>query len=288
MSMEHVNRNYKDTVFRMVFKEKRELLELYNGINNKNYTNSEDLEITTLENAIYMGMKNDVSCCVDMNLQLYEQQSTINPNMPLRFLIYFGKQVDKLMINHDVYSRKKVILPIPRFYVFYNGEEEQPEYKEMRLSDSYTKKAEEYALDVCVRQFNINPGYNEKLKKKCPTLMQYMQYVTKVRTYHKSMSLAEAVELAVDECIKENILRDFLLKNKAEVISMSIFEYDEEKHLKNLYKEAKEEGWEDGHAEGLREQTIIIATNLKKQGINDTMIAEATGLSLEEVLNLVK
>ena len=123
----YVNTNYKDTIFRMLFKKKPQLLELFNAINNTAYNNPEELEVVTLENAIYMSIKNDVSCLLDMRIQLYEQQSMVNPNMPLRDLMYVCGQYEKYIIDKDIYSRKLIKLPTPRFVVFYNGTEKQPE-----------------------------------------------------------------------------------------------------------------------------------------------------------------
>ncbi len=277
-----VVRNYKDTMFRMIFKEKKELLELYNAVNGTHYTNPEDLKVTTLENAVYMTMKNDVSCLLDMRLQLYEQQSTINPNMPLRDLLYEAKQMEILLMDKDIYARKMIKLPTPKFFVFYNGVEEQPERCELRLSDMFEIKEEKPSLELVVTQFNINQGYNEELLRNCPTLFQYMVYTNKVREYKKNRTLEESVQLAVDECIKENVLRDFLLKNKAEVITMSIFEYDEELHKKTL----REEGFEDGKYEGERNKQIEIARNMKAKGMSNDLIAEMTELSVEEIEQL--
>ncbi len=237
----HPIRNYKDTVFRMIFKEKEQLLEVYNAINGTDYTNVDELEVTTIENAVYMSMKNDVSCMLDMRLQIYEQQSTVNPNMPLRDLIYVAVQYEKLLIHKDLYSKKKIALPTPKFFVFYNGTDKQPERKELRLSDLFYTKEEVLSLELIVTQLNINQGYNKDLMKRCPTLWQYMIYVNRVREYSKDFPLEQAVELAIDECIKENVLKEFLLKNKAGVIQMSIFEYDEELHRKTLYEEGREE-----------------------------------------------
>ena len=138
------------------------------------------------------------------------------------------------------------MLPTPKFIIFYNGVDEQPERKVMMLSDSFEIKGE-VNLELTAVQLNINPGYNEELKKGCPTLYQYVCYVEKVRKNNETMSIDEAVKKAVDDCIKENILRDFLLKNKAEMIQMSIFEYDEEKHKKFL----RQEGFEDGLTQGM-------------------------------------
>ena len=123
----YVTTQYKDTLFRMLFKEKLKLLELYNAINDTDYQNPEELEVVTLENAVYMSIKNDVSCLLDMRIQLYEQQSTVNPNMPLRDLMYVCDQYEKLIIRKDIYSRRLIKLPTPKFVVFYNRTEKQPE-----------------------------------------------------------------------------------------------------------------------------------------------------------------
>ncbi len=250
MSEEHVNRKYKDSVFRMAFKDKKELLSLYNAINGTHHENPEELEITTLENAVYMSMKNDVSCCLDMNLQLYEQQSTVNPNMPKRFLEYFCIIMEQMLLCFDIYSSKLIPLPTPKFFIFYNGVSPQPEEKLIKLSDCFVHKQEAPELELIAHQININPGYNEELKKNCPTLMQYVEYVTRVRTYNETMPLKDAVANAIEECINEDILKEFLLKNKAQVTNMSIFEYDEEKHKRTIYEEAFEDGEKKGETVG--------------------------------------
>ena len=119
----YVTTKYKDTLFRMLFKEKQKLLELYNAINNTEYKDPNELEVVTLENAVYMSIKNDVSCLLDMRIQLYEQQSTVNPNMPLRDLMYVCDQYGKYIIVKDIYTRRLIKLPTPKFVVFYNGTE---------------------------------------------------------------------------------------------------------------------------------------------------------------------
>ena len=272
----YVKTQYKDTLFRMLFKEKERLLELYNAINDASYSDPEELEVVTLENAVYMSIKNDVSCLLDMRLQLYEQQSTVNPNMPLRDLMYVCGQYEKYMVNKDIYSRRQIKLPTPRFVVFYNGEEKQPERKELHLSEAFEIWEERPSLELHVTQYNINPDYNRTLLEKCPTLFQYMQYVDRVRHYRKDYPLDEAVPLAVDYCIANGILRDFLLANKAEVTKMTIYEYDEELHKKTLH----DEGYEDGKIAKLIEQ---ICRKLKKNK-SPEMIAD----ELEEDLAVVE
>lgn len=240
------NRNYKDTVFRTLFSDKRELLSLYNSINGTNYCNIDDLSITTLGNAIYMTVKNDISFVIDMRLNMYEHQSSVNPNIPLRDLDYVSRSYSKFFRNKDIYSPRRIQLPNPKFIVFYNGENEQPARKEMRLSEAYIHKEDNPSLELIVTQININPGYNDELLDNCPTLKQYMLYVDKIRMYQKTMPLEEAVTRAVNECIDTGILADFLKMNKAEVITMSIYEYDAKLHEKTMIEIGREEGFTIG------------------------------------------
>ena len=233
MAENKVNRNYKDTVFRMLFQDRENLLSLYNAVNGTVYEDVDGLVITTLQDAVYMNYKNDVSFVFDFTLSIYEHQSTVNQNMPLRDLIYVSKVLQGQMKDQDIYSSRQIKLPTPKFVVFYNGTDEQPEKQTLRLSDAYEKQLEEVELELTVTVYNINYGHNQKLLEACQTLKEYAQYVAAVREYVKEMPLAEAVESAVDSCIRQGILADFLRKNRAEAIEMSIFEYDEEKHLKS-------------------------------------------------------
>ncbi len=265
-----VKRNYKDTVFRMLFSDRQKLLALFNAINETAYENVDALTVTTLENAIYMSVKNDISCVVDMRLNLYEHQSTINPNIPLRDLDYVSRTFSDYYANKDIYSPRIIRLPNPRFIVFYNGEQHQPARKEFRLSDAFYFKEANPRLELIVTQLNINPGYNDALLDSCPALKEYMQYVNRVRTHQKKKSLEAAVNQAVDECIKENILAEFLRKNKSEVISMSIFEYDEKLHEKTMMDIGREEGLRTGIDTGI---TALIST-LKRIDFSDNKIIE--------------
>ncbi|MCM1246712.1 MAG: hypothetical protein NC293_13825, partial [Roseburia sp.] len=225
-----VVRNHKDTVFRMLFRDKEKLLSLFNAVNGTDYEDPEELQINVLENALYMNMKNDMSCVLDARLNLYEHQSTVNPNMPLRDLFYISRMYETMIRKEEIYGSKAVKLPTPRFVVFYNGKDEQPERKVMYLSNLYAKQVGEPGLELAVVQLNINKGYNEELKKNCEPLLGYMAYVEKVGRYQKDMGIEEAVDRSVTECIREGILADFFQKNRAEVVQMSIFEYDEEAH----------------------------------------------------------
>ena len=244
-----VNRTFKSTVFIMLFEDKNNLLELYNAMTGKHYTDPELLEIYTLENAIYMTMKNDVSFLIDGRLSLYEHQSTYNPNLPLRFLIYIAKLYAGMTKDANLYGTKVVQIPPPEFVIFYNGQDTQPERDVLKLSDMYKVKEREVKLELQAVMLNISGDNNKGLKETCRTLKEYALYTDKIRMYAKIMSLSDAVERAINECIKEGVLEEFLKKHKAEAKEMSIFEYDQEKHM----WQEREAAWEDGHAAGIEE-----------------------------------
>lgn len=255
--MMKVQRNYKSTLFTMIYKDKGKLLQLYNAVNGTHYTNEEDLEITTLENAIYMNMKNDVSFILDFQLNLYEHQSTVNPNMPLRDLFYVSRVLQNLVRDCNLYGSTLVKIPTPRFVVFYNGVDRQPAQRIYRLSDAFIKRTDEPELELKVTVININSGINDRLLEDCRDLWEYSRYIEKVRSLSGNMPIEQAVERAVDECIREGILADFLSQNRAEAIAVSIFEYNEELHYAGLRQEGYERGMADGKAEGKAE--VIIA-----------------------------
>lgn len=248
--MNTVQRNYKDTVFRMIFREKKNLLALYNAVNGTDHGSEKDLEITTLENAVYMNMKNDISFVIYFSLNLYEHQSTVNPNMPVRNLFYVAKILQDLTKDMDLYSSRQIMIPMPHFVVFYNGTGQKPEKWGMKLSDAYQKpvsgKETAPQLELKVTVYNINHGKNQELMDACRILEEYSIYVEKVRRYARVLPLKEAVERSVDECIREGVLADFFRKNRAEAVEMSLYEYNEELHIKNEREIAFAEGWEQG------------------------------------------
>ena len=240
------NRLYKARLFVMIFEDKKKLLELYNAISGKHYEDPELLEINTLENAIYMSMKNDLSFLIDARLSLYEHQSTYSPNLPVRFLFYLSDMFSGMTMNANLYGTKRVVLPAPRFVVFYNGEADQPDRQILKLSDLYTVKEEEPMLDLKVLVLNVNQGHNPELMEVCHTLWEYAEYTGRVRKYAKEQPIAEAVERAITECIREGILKEFLEKNRREAKNVSIYEYDQEKHI----RQEREEAWEAGEKAG--------------------------------------
>lgn len=248
-----VNRTFKSTVFIMLFEDRKNLLELYNAITGKDYADPELLEINTLENAIYMTMKNDLSFLIDGRLSLYEHQSTKNPNLPLRFLLYISRLYSKIIRDANLYGEKIVQIPAPEFIIFYNGKEKMPERQILKLSDMYTVKRGKPKLELEATMLNISGSNNRKLKEACRTLKDYAIYTDKIRMYTESMELQEAVDRAIEECIRENVLREFLQKHRAEAREMSIFEYDQERHMQQEREAGREEGREEGRLQMLQE-----------------------------------
>ena len=247
-----VKRKYKDILFRYVFRNKKEILQLYNAINNTNYANENELIIKTMEDVIYIGMKNDLSFIVVNELNLYEHQSTINENMPLRGLLYFAQMYEAYIetSGSNRYKQKRIELPFPKFVVFYNGEQEQPEVFEMRLSDSFKKEGVEPAVECVAKVININYGHNQELLDSCKRLHDYSYFVAKVRENLKVGYLyKEAVVRTVDECIDEGILEDVLRKHRAEVENMFLTTFDKKLYEKAVKMEAREEGLEEGRAQ---------------------------------------
>ena len=185
------NHLYKDTVFRMLYRDKANLLSLYNAVNDRNYTNPEELQIVTLENPIYMGMKNDLAFIMDTNLYLYEHQSTYSPNMPLRDLFYICSEYQKLVDKKSLFSSTLQKIPAPNFIEFYNGSMGIADCTELRLSSAFEHLSGEPKLELIVTDLNVNEGHNAELMQHCSTLSEYAQYVARVRLFAADMSLDE-------------------------------------------------------------------------------------------------
>ena len=268
--------NHKDTVFCLLYKDKNNLLDLYNGMNGTSYTDTEGLMVTTLKNGIYVKYKNDASFVFGQDLYMFEQQSTKNPNMPLRYLHYLSDVYRGMYSNKDLY-RSGLKIPSPHFITFYNGTAKAPEVEYLRLSDMFEKKDKETvsecvveesgaesetnpinaidSLELIVQVLNINSGNNSGLLEKCKSLKDYMTFVNKVR-YKKNVEkkdIETAVNEAIDECIQENVLSDFFRKNRSEVVGVSIYEYDEEGHMEVLKEEQYRKGVADGIEKGIQQ-----------------------------------
>ncbi len=240
------NRQYKDRLFCFIFQDKRDLLSLYNAVNGSSYENPDDLEIRTLDDVLYMTMKNDVSFLIDNRLNLYEEQSSWNPNMPLRGLFYFVRLYQGYVADHqlDVYADAKMRLPFPQFVVFYIGKDRKIGRIELRLSDSFEViEGQKPCLECTADVINIGAGYNEELVRSCRKLYEYSFLVSTIQDYvAQGYSLSQAVNLALDRCTEEGVLVDFLMRYRAEVTDMILSEYNEELHLKTVERLGREEG----------------------------------------------
>ena len=245
------NKGYKDRLFRLLFTEKNYGLDLYNALNHTAYMNTEDLEIKTLEDAIWMKMKNDVAYLIRDILSLYEHQSTMNPNLPVRGLLYFADMFRGLLHGKHIYGTKLVSLPTPVYIVFYNGDQEIGEEKWLKLSDTFIHGNEQSKMELQVQILNINNGHNSRLMERCPVLKEYAVLVGKVKSYRGEMNFEEAVKRAVDECIEEGILREFLMTRRAEVMNSILTEYNEEQVLADIGQERYEEGKAEGKAKDI-------------------------------------
>ena len=163
-----IHRQYKDRLFRFLFAKDREaLLQIYNALNESDYPDSSQLKIVTIENAVYVEMKNDLAFVVTGVLNMYEHQSTYNPNMPVRFLMYLAQEYHKVVeqAEESLYSSRLIALPTPQCIVFYNGTENVPEEKILRLSDAFENKKIKPGVELEVRMLNINYGHNTELMK---------------------------------------------------------------------------------------------------------------------------
>ena len=240
------NRQYKDRLWRMVFNNKEDLLQLYNAINHTDYQNPDDLEVNTLEDVLYLSMKNDVSFLVGGTMNLYEHQSTFNPNMPLRGVFYFSRLYEGYVADNNlmIYHEKRVRLPKPKYIVFYNGTKNQPDSMELKLSDCFENTDNEApCLECTATMLNINYGHNQELMKHCRRLEEYSIFVQCVRKYIQSEpSVEDALEKAIDTCIHQDVLADFLKKHRAEVLEMILTTYNKKLHEKTLRREGRDEG----------------------------------------------
>lgn len=292
MSEIQIIRQYKDRLFKFVFKEKEDLLQLYNVINGTDYNNPEDIEVNTLEDVVYMGMKNDISFLLTDVLNLYEHQSTFSPNLPLRGLLYFARLYQKIIGNEKkIYSGKLIELPYPQFLVFYNGTMAEPERQVLELSDAFPKwvNKENAALNCKAIVLNINLGYNKDVMEKSKKLKEYAQYIARVRAFlDAGFDIETAIDKATDECIEEGILEQILRNNRGEVRSMLLTQYDEQAHIE--YE--KELSFEEGKEEGLKEGIIAVIRTCKSFGAskddaqlritNDFLLEEAHALEYIE------
>ena len=292
------NRRYKDSVFVDFFGEdknaKANFLALYNALHGTELDASAELEPLRLEQVMYMAFRNDVACLVDGKIiVLVEHQSTVNANMPLRFLQYAARLYERIENPRDRYLRRLKKIPTPEFYVFYNGEEDYPETATLRLSDAFMTIPEKPALEVVVSVTNINYNKESEILHTCKPLKEYTLFVEAVRR-HTKLDSENGFRNAIKECVRNDILREYLQRKSKEVMNMLIAEYDydvdiavqREEEREIALKEGEAKGFSEGISEGLHQKALQDAANFKRLGVSIDIIAQATGLTEAEIEQL--
>lgn len=312
----NINFQYKDRLFRLLFgreESKSNVLDLYNALNDSHYKDVSELELFTIEDVIYIKMKNDVAFILDSYLSLWEQQSTDNPNMPVRGLMYFGKLYSKYIKSRklNIYGSKQIMLPTPRYVVLYNGAKDASPISTLRLSDAFINPDKSGNFEWTATVYNLSGKYldgtnaatkesqnpfemqsviddmqNEdnfirdemkimNLRVKCKVLDEYMILVERIREYLlETDDVAKAVDAAVISCIKSGILTEFLIKHRAEVLDVCITEFDEKTFVEGIKKEGREEERED------------LVSNMLKSGKEPKVISDFCGIPLDYVIGI--
>jgi hypothetical protein len=267
------NREEKDALFRIIFgsEHPENALSLYNAINNTDYTNVEDVTVTTLRDALYVGVRNDVSFLFEHDMNLYEHQSTYCPNMPLRGFEYFHDLIKEYLGGDEhyeerVYSRRLQSIPRPKYYVFYNGTDRQIDREDLRLSDAYGGDGD---IEVVAHVINVNAGHNDELLKRCKPMSDYSELIHRLReNLEKGMDKEGAVALAIDSCIEDGILSDLLRKEQARVMSTLVIGLTEEQK-ERMYAYEKECDVKEAREEGRAESDSLTEYLLSQNRIDD-------------------
>ena len=275
--MEKENREHKDSLFVDLFYQdetaKKNLLSLYNALHDTNYKDETIIRKVKIDDVLYKNFKNDISCEVNgLVLVFGEHQSTINRNMPLRCLMYVGRAYEQLVDSKARYRTTLVKIPTPEFYVFYNGEKEQPLEQVLSLSDAFMNPAGENSVELKVKVININSDKAHGILDKCGILKEYSQFISTVRKYSEEES---AIKKAIKECIEKGILADYLKRKGSEVENMLIAEYS--------YEEDMQVKLQEGIWQGITLSADIFQMVKKNPDLANVQIAENLGCSVEDV-----
>lgn len=284
-----INREHKSTLFCYIFgseENKHYLLSLYNAVNDTSYTNVDDIEINTIEDFIYIRMKNDVSFILNTDLSLYEHQSTYNPNMPLRGLLYFSTLYSQFISekNKNIYGKSLVKIPTPRYIVFYNGNDNYPDKLELKLSDAFERPDTSGQFEWTATMLNINKGHNQDIMNKCQALFQYSDFIAKVKEFKKTFPIKEAIDKAVNYAIENNYLNGFFKKHKEGIMHSCLSEFNEEAFRKGIHNEGFGEGFDNAISK------FIQKSQFKGLSFDDTIteVMDYFDLTKEKAAELVK
>ena len=305
---EKTNRNYKDSVFVDLFAHdvtaKENFISLYNALHGTNLdAKTTDVQPVMLEQVLYMKYYNDIAMLIDGKIViLIEHQSTINQNMPFRFLEYIARIYEKITTKDEKFGRKLVKLPVPEFYVFYNGKDDYPVESVMKLSDAFMQldsklknqlENTSYPLEISVKVININVDKENPILKHCETLKQYSEFIEQVRSNIEN-AVSEPLTTAIKQAIKKGFLSDYLNRKSTEVQNMLLAEYDYDTDIAVQRKEAFDDGFSAGEERGISigllqgeyKKAIETAKVLKSAGVEINLIINSTGLSPEEIEKL--
>lgn len=279
-----ISRTYKDSLFRFLFgrvEHKDWLLSLYNALNHSNYTNPEEIELSTIDNVIFLGLRNDVSFIIGDHLMMVEHQSTFSRNMSIRFLLYYAKLLEGYLQKNDLdlYHQKALILPSPRFIVFYNGSRITNEYDVEYLTTHFQKNN---SIELKAEFFNINKNKNMNLKRSCKVLEEYCWVNDFIETNRDTMTVEDAIEFMYQKLPKEFSIYNLLLKHKAEVKGMILETFDKERFGNTMY----EDGVYDGIEQGIASANKEMAKKMKEANEPIQKIMAYTELTKEEIEEL--
>ncbi|MDR1246601.1 MAG: hypothetical protein LBK57_06170 [Clostridiales Family XIII bacterium] len=300
--MTSTNKQYKSSVFSSFFNDEKRLIEVYNAIEGKSYPQDSEVEINTLENALYMDRGNDISFLLDKKLViLIEHQSTLNKNMPLRLLIYIGRLYEKILGNTNIYRSKLIGIPRPDFIVLYNGDDECPDKDVLKLSDAFEYVDIPDMLELTVNVYNINQGRNKEILQRSKSLGDYAAFIGRVKENKTAgLEIGAAVEEALNYCISNGIMKEYLESHSSEVRNMLFTEFNMDDALRIRFEEGMETGIEKGMEKGVEigiekgvgigaERTAeSIAVNWLRSGADPDLVSQNTGLSIDKILLLAK
>ena len=302
VSKNKTRRNYKDSVFVDLFAHdiyaKENFISLYNALHGTNLdAKTTKIQPVMLEKVLYMKYYNDIAMLVDGKIVvMIEHQSTINENMPFRFLEYIARIYEKITNPKEKFGRNLIKLPVPEFYVFYNGKEDFPTESVMKLSDAFIKleenqfenckfqsqiKNEKFPLEICVKVININVDKENPVLNRCEPLKEYSEFIDQVR-FNIENKIPEALTTAIKQSIKQGFLADYLSRKSTEVENMLLTEYDYDTDI----AVQRQEAYENGISQGSQQKAIETAKNLLSMSFPIENIAKATGLSIETIKSL--
>ena len=292
-----INNRTKDRLFCFIFgreENKEWTLQLYNAVNGTDYESAEDISIETIESVVYMGMKDDIAFLLYDIISIYEHQSTYNPNMPLRELVYLSRFYNKYIHKNklNIYSSRQLALPVPKLLVFYNGTAEEPDEIMLRLSDAFPEELREKSdVEIRVRMLNINSGRNPEIMHRCKPLEEYAWFVDKVRMNKESCGLEDAVDRVVNSMPDNFVLKGFLMAHRAEVKEMCIEEYNEAETMQMFREEAFNDGRQKGLEQGLKQGGEIqirksITRMIREKGFTYEEACDAIGAQPDDYRDL--